>query len=501
MENLDIRPPRELRFDDPKKAPMSSTKIVSIKPTTSNSVSSASSSDSIQFKLPSAGMLKCASMYVKYDINLSVTNSGSDGITAVGAVADEFAPDASIFNRMKVFSSDGTQVSDIANYNQYCSIMNRLKKNRDEATSRGSIVRGCGVAPDESDDVASLLPNQHQYTHGTDGGDAVSANELAIRRQAGANRNYRLLTQGLGVNGSGVLPSQKVTVCHRIQGGLLDHETGHYLPTFAMGSGYQLQLDLADAKEAFRVVGANASAKLGAVDKVNTASSCSYSLSNIELVCELGFYDSSVFSAVNEMLCDGIKLRHPRVKTQVNSVTSTSNNIQLSEHGRSINYLVAGCRNTLNTSSFVQTSTEYLYNVDGTNKVLNYQTQIGSEVIPSQPITYGSQSFLELERAVSGKNEKFEIGNQINSASYFKAYDAVASRNEKVSGDALFGVSFMSHADHQEVMSGKSSSSGSIPLSLQLDFTGTPSNCELFSVVVSDQITELLHDGSCIISR
>ena len=50
-------------------------------------------------------------------------------------------------------------------------------------------------------------------------------------------------------------------------------------------------------------------------------------------------------------------------------------------------------------------------------------------------------------------------------------------------------------------MSGKSSSSGSIPLSLQLDFTGTPSNCELFSVVVSDQITELLHDGSCIISR
>ena len=496
MENLDIRPPRELRFDDPKKAPMSSTKIVSIKPTTSNSVSSASSSDSIQFKLPSSGMLKCASMYVKYDLDVTVSDSGSGGITATGAVADEFAPDASIFARMKVFSSDGTQVSDIANYNSYCSIMNRLKKNRDEANSRGSIVRGCGVAPDESADIGTLVPNQHQYTHGADGGDAVSANELAIRRQEGANRNYRLLTQGLGVNGSGVA-GNKVTLCHRIQGGLLDHETGHYLPTFAMGSGYQLQLDLADAKEAFRVVGNNASGKLGAVDAVNNASSCSYSLTNIELVVELGYFDSSVFSAVNEMLCDGIKLRHPRVKTQVNSVTSTSNNIQLSEHGRSINYLVAGCRNTANTSSFFKTTNDYLYAVDGTNKVLNLQTQIGSEVLPSQPITYGSQSFLELERAVSGKNEKFEIGNQINSSSYFKNN----SKGEAVSGDALFGVSFMSHADHQEVMSGKSSSSGSIPLSLQLDFTGTPSNCELFSVVVSDQITELLHDGSCIISR
>lgn len=504
MENLQIVAPRELRFDDPKKAPMSSTKIVSIKPTTSNSVASGSSSDSIQFKLPSAGMLKCASMYVKYDIAVTTTNGGSGGVTATGAVADEFAPDSSIFSRMKVFSSDGTQVSDVNNYNQYCSIMNRLKKDKDHAGSRGSIVQGCGS--DESLDVAGFAPEQHQINHAVQGGSAgtvIAANALAPRLAEGAARNYRLLTQGQGANGSSLKAdgSQKQTRCHRIQGGLLDAETGHYLPTFAMGSGYQLELQLADAKEAFRVVGNNAAGVLGAVATVNNACSVSYSLSNIELVCELGFYDSSVFSAVNEMLCDGIKLRHPRVKTQVNSLTSASNNIQLSEHGRSINYLVAGCRSTAQTASLNHTTADYLYSPDGTAKVKNYQCQIGSEIIPSQSVSFGAASYLELERAVSGKNEKFQIGNQVNASNYFKTASGAAVDSEKVSGSALFGVSFMSHADHQEVMSGKSSSSGSIPLSLQLELSATPSTTDLFSVVVSDQITELLHDGSCIISR
>lgn len=500
MENLQIVAPRELRFDDPKKAPMSSTKIVSIKPTTSNSVASGSSSDSIQFKLPSAGMLKCASMYIKYDIAVTTTNGGSGQATATGAVSDEYAPDASIFSRMKVFSSDGTQVSDINNYNQYCSIMNRLKKDKDHADSRGSIVQGCGVS--ESLDVAGFAPEQHQISHVAQPNAAsaqVAANALAPRFQSGAGRNYRLLTQGQGANGSSLKGdgSVKQTRCHRIQGGLLDAETGHYLPTFAMGSGYQLELQLADAKEAFRVVANNAAGVLGAVGAVNDGSTVSYALSNIEMVVELGYYDSSVFSAVNSLLCDGIKLRHPRVKTQVNSLTSASNNIQLSEHGRSINYLVAGCRSTANTSSFTKTTADYLYSPQGNAKVKNYQTQIGSEVIPSQPVSFGAASYLELERAVSGKNEKFQIGNQVSAPNYFK----VLGQGEAVAGSALFGVSFMSHADHQEVMSGKSSSSGSIPLSLQLDFTETPSATDLFSVVVSDQITELLHDGSCIISR
>ena len=499
MENLQIVAPRELRFDDPKKAPMSSTKIVSIKPTTSNSVASGSSSDSIQFKLPSAGMLKCASMYVKYDIAVTTTSAGT-GAPATGAIADEYAPDASIFSRMKVFSSDGTQVSDINNYNQYCSIMNRLKKDKDHASSRGSIVQGCGM--DESLDVADFVPEDHQISHAVQGGsagDVIAVNALAPRFIEGAGRNHRLLTQGQGADGSSLKGdgSVKQTRCHRIQGGLLDAETGHYLPTFAMGSGYQLELQLADAKEAFRVVANNSLTVLGAVSAVADASTVSYSLTNIELVVELGFYDSSVFSAVNSLLCDGIKLRHPRVKTQVNSLTSASNNVQLSEHGRSINYLVAGCRSTANTSSFTKTTADYLYNVDNTAKVKLFQTQIGSEVLPSQGVSFGAASYLELERAVSGKNEKFQIGNQVSANNYFKAL----ASGEKCAGSALFGVSFMSHADHKEVMSGKSSSSGSIPLSLQLDFTATPSATDLFSVVVSDQITELLHDGSCIISR
>ena len=131
MENLMQVAPRELNFDDPSKAPLSSFKIVSIKPTTGTSVgsstNSASSTDSIQFKLPSAGILKTGSMYLKYDIAIQTTAGSSGGVACAGAVlGDEHAPDAAPFSRMKVFSSDGTSVSDTPNYSAVCSIYNRL---------------------------------------------------------------------------------------------------------------------------------------------------------------------------------------------------------------------------------------------------------------------------------------------------------------------------------------------------------------------------------------
>jgi len=105
---------------------------------------------------------------------------------------------------------------------------------------------------------------------------------------------------------------------------------------------------------------------------------------------------------------------------------------------------------------------------------------------------------MELERALRGNpGSKFQISNSVNNLTYTKDKD----QGVKVSGDALFGVSFQSHPDKPSILSGKSSSAGSIPLSLQLELSGSPSNTELVSFVVSDQITELLHDGSVVLSR
>jgi len=501
MENLNEIPPQKLRFDDPFKAPMSSQKIVSVKPTSGQSITGASSSDSITFKLPSAGVLDCASMYVKYTVTPSVTAGSSGGIACVGVVADEFSPDSSIFQRMKVFSSDGTQVSDTAHYNTYCSVMNRLKKTKEEAESRGSIVCGNGVAEGEAlSDTGALFADAFNYTNATRAEDAaITATDLLIRKQEGCERNARLLSQfNVGQQGAGgVRTGAESTVCHKIQSGLLDNETGHLLPTFAMGSGYQLTLDLAAPNVAFRAVGSNAEGKLGAIDAVHTDAVISYNVTNVELVCSLNFYDSSIFSSINQLLCDGIKLAHPRVKTQENAISSQSGNYQLAEHGRSINYLVAGMRKSANLGKHNETENDFVWRNSGA-WLSKFQCQVGTQIIPSQSVVYGAQSFLELERAIDGSGEGKMIGNQVSAPNYWKN----ESQGEKVSGSALFGVNFRSQPQQKGVLSGLSSSSGSIPLSLQLELNVAPDVASsLFTIVGASQVTELLHDGSCVISR
>ena len=498
MESLSEIPPSKLRFDDPFKSVMSSQKIVSVKPTSGQSIVGASSSDSITFKLPSAGVLDCASMYIKYAVTPVVTaGSGSGSIPCVGVVADEFSPDSSIFQRMKVFSSDGTQVSDTAHYNTYCSVMNRLKKSRDEAESRGSIISGNGMAEGESvSDTGALFANDFNYTHHT---GVSNATDLLIKKLDGCERNARLLSQfHQGQAGAGGVRSASAKVmCHKIQSGLLDNETGHLLPTFAMGSGYQLTLDLASPNVAFRGVGSNAEGKLGAVDAVHTDAVISYNVSNIELVCCLNFYDASAFSTINDLLCDGIKLAHPRVKTQENTITAQSGNYQLAEHGRSINYLVAGMRVSANLGKHNKTENDFVWRNSGAY-LENFQCQVGTQIIPSQSVVYGAQSFLELERAIDGKGEGKMIGNQVNASNYWKS----ETQGEKTAGSALFGVNFKSQPQMKDVLSGLSSSSGSIPLSLQLQLNQAPDVAStLFTIVGASQVTELLHDGSCVISR
>lgn len=508
MENLLQVAPSQIAYSDPIKAPLSSSKIVSIRPTSGNSVgsssTSASSTDSITFKLPSNGMLKTGSMYLKYNVGINTSAGSTGGKAVVGAVlGDEFSPDSAVFSRMKVFSSDGTEISHQSNYGAYCSVMNRLKKARGELESRGSILNGSGLGYGESLDESTTKVNEFAYSHLALNGNAQDANALNIGVPPGLARNYRILSQQSGLAGGGGAVDSRITSCvHQIQGGLLDHNESVYLPTFALGAGLTLEMGMADVKDAVKVVCANAVDAQGGTNICHTDATAKYFLTDIELIAELTFYDNSVLSSVNNLLCQGIKIRHPRVKSQVNSISSQESTIQMSEHGRSINAVICGLRNTTQNHTLQNFSNDFQYKVDGTNFPVSYQAQCGSEVIPSSAVKVGSQSAFELERAVSGGDSKFRLGNCINASSYFKtAVQAGAGANELVSGDCLFGVSFMSHGDKPALMSGKTSSAGSIPLSFALNMNSTPSNCELMSFVISDQITELLHDGSVVISR
>ena len=507
MENLMQVAPRELNFDDPSKAPLSSFKVVSIKPTTGTSVgsstNSASSTDSIQFKLPSAGILKTGSMYLKYDIAIQTTAGSSGGVACAGAVlGDEHAPDAAPFSRMKVFSSDGTSVSDTPNYSAVCSIYNRLTQDKSEQSSRGSILHGHGLADGEALDDSVFKVNSSQYENAAVAGDAaLGVNALGVKRSGGGARNYRILSGMKGQNGAGG-DNKTTTVCHQIQTGLLDHKVGHYLPTFAMGSGYQLEMQMADVKDAVKLVAANATGVQGGLDVVHTDATAIYYLKNISLVCELVFMDAPALSSINNLLCQGIKLRVPRVKTQQNSITSQTSTIQIAEHGRSINSAIFGLRNTTQKSTLQNYSNDYQYKVDNAKFPKNFQCQVGSEVVPSIPVEINANSYLELERCLANGVNGYRLGNSINAESYFKvAKQAGAGANEQVSGDCLFGCSFQSFSDKPSLMSGKSSSAGSIPLSVSLEMSGDPANTELFSMVESSSIVEILHDGSCIVSR
>jgi len=507
MENLMQVAPRELNFDDPSKAPLSSFKIVSIKPTTGTSVgsstNSASSTDSIQFKLPSAGILKTGSMYLKYDIAIQTTAGSSGGVACAGGVlGDEHSSDSAPFSRMKVFSSDGTSVSDTPNYSAVCSINNRLTQDKSEQSSRGSILHGHGLADGEALDDSVFKVNSSQYENAAVAGDAViGANALGVKRSGGGARNYRILSGMKGQNGAGG-DNKTTTVCHQIQTGLLDHKVGHYLPTFAMGSGYQLEMQMADVKDAVKLVAANATGVQGGLDVVHTDATAIYYLKNISLVCELVFMDAPALSSINNLLCQGIKFRVPRVKTQVNSITSQTSTIQIAEHGRSINSAIFGLRNTTQKSKLQNFSNDYQYKVDGTNFPKNFQCQVGSEVVPSIPVEINANSYLELERCLANGVNGYRLGNSINAESYFKtAKQSGAGANEQVSGDCLFGCSFQSFSDKPALMSGKSSSAGSIPLSVSLEMNADPANTELFSMVESSSIVEVLHDGSCIVSR
>ena len=70
-------------------------------------------------------------------------------------------------------------------------------------------------------------------------------------------------------------------------------------------------------------------------------------------------------------------------------------------------------------------------------------------------------------------------------------------------GSAIMGLNLKSHPEIPSIMSGKSASSGSIPISLTLDFDGGSNlgSAELESFVISDQVVEFLADGSALVHK
>ena len=78
MEGLKSIYPEQLDFNDPSKAILSTRRTIAIKPQSGNSVSSASSQDIIQFRLPNTGVLDVKGCYLKYNINPTLVAGSSD---------------------------------------------------------------------------------------------------------------------------------------------------------------------------------------------------------------------------------------------------------------------------------------------------------------------------------------------------------------------------------------------------------------------------------------
>ena len=121
MEGLKSIYPEQLDFNDPQKAILSTRRTIAIKPQSGNSVSSASSQDIIQFRLPNTGVLDVKGCYLKYNINPTLVAGSSDTTNTFQADAvlhDPYCPSAGCFRRMIVKASDGTEISNVSAYNR-----------------------------------------------------------------------------------------------------------------------------------------------------------------------------------------------------------------------------------------------------------------------------------------------------------------------------------------------------------------------------------------------
>lgn len=514
MENLNVALPPALQYDSAEaRAILSTRRTISVKPTTGTSVGSsgsgASSSDIVQFKLPNSGVM--ANCYLRYTIQTAIDTAGSDGTNTFATealVADPYAPSAGCIRRMVVSSSDGTEIQNTNNYHHYCSVMARFKNSREYSENQGAVLEGTpSLSGADMDRVGSNID--------ADGGDAVSADELGLTLTGNYEENAKRLN-GLASSTNGWLGTS-TGVVHKFQTGILDQKAEHMLPLALLGSGMNVFLHLNDGKDFLRATPNQASVPankaFNALDMHPVApSGITYSLTDLELVCDLVFYPPEVMSSISNMLCQGLKIRTDRVRNQVNAVSQESNVVILNEHARSVNAVIFGVKNSSDRSNAVRDENEYYKTpANGSSSVKEFSFQVGSETLPaSQPCKFGGQSYCELEKALKSVfDDEFKIGNQVSNKEYSKARPAdsasAGAGGAGVNvGGALMGINLRSHPELQHsIMSGKSASSGSIPISCTLDFTGSTSlsNAEAEFFTISDQIVEFLSDGSALVHK
>lgn len=475
MENLPVAIPPQLAYEVPERAILSSNKSVSVKPQSGSSVgstsNSASSSDVISIKLPNVGVMPTSRCYLKYTI--TAQSSGTDDNSVC---LDNFAPDASIFKRIVLKSSDGTTINDIANYNAINSLLASVNESSDYQQNQGSVMYGMGA----EDDYATQLVNN------------TTATSLNVGWKEASRRGSSRFS---GTAGSDV----SKTLIHHFRVGLLSAHEDHYLPLSFLGSGMTLELHLEDAKNAFRVMKAEANDTPLGQALANADCAVTYGLTNVEFHCDLLSYDPSIMGSISERLCDGLRFKSGRVRTQSNSVTATENNIVINDHARSVEAIVFGCRLSTDVAKAERDDFNYRYATDADGTIKQYQFSVGSSNVPQDRVTFGADSYKHLEQAMRPYfGEKFQMGNQINKANYLKTH----ANNLVNVGRAYGGVNLKSHPALEDVLSGVSASSGSIPINLSLEFDATPdANTQVQVFTFSSQVIEFLADGAVIIHK
>jgi len=504
MEAMNVALPPALMYDSAEsRAILSTRRTISIKPTTGTSVgnssTTASTSDIVQFKLPNSGVL--ANCYLRYTINGAITAGAdaTDSFAADNLVCDPYAPSAAPIRRLVVASSDGTEITNVNNYHSYCSLMARYKNSKEWSETYGANQEGC---PGEIvyDDLDHVAKNNTALD-----GNAQAANAVGV----GFHKDFEMNAKRLNRNWVG-----DNTLVHKFQAGILDQKNEAMLPLALLGSGMNLYLHLADKDEVFRATPNQSSAGVAgsALDchpAVGAAVS-NYHLKDVELVCDLIFYPPEVMASIQEKLCGGLKVRCDRIRTQTNAVSQESNVVILNEHARSVNSVFFGITNKNDKNNGRREQNEY-YKIGkaGASAVKEFQLQVGSENVPTNPCKFGSQSWVELEKAMKAVyDEDFKFGNQISQQAYNKTHNADSANPGSggagaTPGSAIMGLNLKSHPEIPSIMSGKSASSGSIPISLTLDYDGSTNlgDNELQSWVVSDQIVEFLADGSALVHK
>ena len=504
MENLPAVLPPSLEFPEPERAVLSTRRTVSVKPTTGTSVTSASSQDIIQFRLPNTGLL--ASCYLKGKLKNTGITAGSNAtnsfaVNTTEPVVDEYAPSASWIRRMVVKASDGTELSNVNNYSRFCSVMARFKNDKEYMKNQGAIKEGGGYNDDS--DIINAGFNSVAVDEG--GSTDHTAGLIGVSLHNNAKDNFDRLNK-----------DQDDQFIHEFQSGILaSNKQGEYmLPLALMGSGMNLELTCNDVGEVFRCVPTSEAGKLtgNALDihPATGASVDTYDLLDLELVCDLVFMPPEIMSELSRKMCNGLKIVCDNVRQQQNAVTQQDNTIILNQHARSVKSIIAGVKNSADGNNSRREENEY-YKVGtaGGSSVSKIQFSVGSEQVPANPISFGAQSYMELEKAFKPiYGEDFKMSNSVDKASYNKTHktDSAGAGSGGAgvhAGSALFGVNLQSHPEMPSVLSGKSASAGSIPISLNLEFDGSSSlsNNVLETFIISDTVVELLADGSALVSK